>query len=216
MNLQITLDDLATLVTTKKVFKDAVAEESQKYTNQLEKEIMTLKEQVVVLQAALVDQDTAIKTEFDQVKAKLEALHTENGNLQTAFDALKAELDALKDSVEGVDLQPFIDEVQGSISKIDAISESDVPPADTTPPSIPTGLTAANITDVSADLSWDANADAAMFHVFQDGTEIGSGAENSFAVTGLTSATAYSFTVSAEDAAGNVSSVSDAVVVTTL
>ena len=216
MNLQITLDDLATLVTTKKVFKDAVADESKKYIDQLEIKIMALKDQFVALQAAFADQDVTIKTEFDQVKAKFEALHNANNELQANFNALKVELDALKDDVAGVALQSLIDGVQGSIAKIDAISESDVPPADTTPPAIPTDLSAANITAEGFDLSWTADADAVKFEIFQDGTKVGDSDVASFAVTGLAAETAYDFAVNAADAAGNVSSMSDVLNVTTI
>lgn len=216
MNLHITLDDLATLVTTKKVFKDAVAEETNKNINELEKIIMALKDQFAALQVAFANQDVAIKTEFDQVKAKLEALHNESATLQAAFDALKAELDALKGSIEGVDLAPLIAGVDASIAKIDSISESDVPPPDTTPPAIPTDLAATNVTASGVDLSWvEADPDAVGFEVFQDGTKVGDATSNNFSISGLAPETSYVFAVTAKDAAGNVSSPSDGVSVTT-
>lgn len=216
MNLTVTLDDIATLVTTKSVFKKSVAKETKKHINQLEKEIMALKEQFAALQVAFANQDVAIKTEFDQVKAKLEALHSENGNLKTAFDALKVELDAIKDDISGVDLSTLIKGVDDSIAKIDAISESDVPPADTTPPAIPTGLAASNVTADSLDLTWtEDDVDAVAFEVFQDGVKVGDPTSSSFAVTGLSANTDYVFEVTAVDAAGNISSASDALTVTT-
>lgn len=89
---------------------------------------------------------------------------------------------------------------------------------DTTPPSAPTNLTAANITISSVDLSWTASTDnvgVTGYDVYQDGSLIASVTTTSHSVTGLASGTTYAFTVSAKDAAGNVSALSSAVNVTT-
>jgi chitodextrinase len=53
------------------------------------------------------------------------------------------------------------------------------------------------------------------YRVFRNGTQIATSATNSYTATGLTASTTYSFTVSAYDAAGNVSTQSTAVSVTT-
>ena len=89
---------------------------------------------------------------------------------------------------------------------------------DTTAPSVPTGLTAANITINSVDLSWNASTDnvgVTGYDVYQDGTLIASPTGTSYAVTGLASGTTYAFTVRAKDAAGNTSAQSTAINVTT-
>lgn len=211
MSLTITLDDLATLVTTKKVFKDAVAEETKKNTIELENNIMVLKEQLEALKVAVADQTVAIKTEFDQVKAKFEAQKAEIQNLKDAVDALEDKVAEF----EGLDASAELQAVKDSLAAIDAISESDVPPADTTPPAIPVDLVASNVTASGADLSWTADADAVAFEIFQDGTKVGDSTSASFSVSGLAPETAYMFSVNAADAAGNVSSQSDAVSVTT-
>lgn len=90
---------------------------------------------------------------------------------------------------------------------------------DTTAPSAPTSLSASGTTQNSTNLSWNASSDniaVTGYNVFQGSTQIGTATSTSFAVTGLTAATAYSFTVRAKDAAGNVSSTSNTVNVTTL
>lgn len=89
---------------------------------------------------------------------------------------------------------------------------------DTTAPSAPTSLTASGVTSNSVNLSWTASTDnegVASYDVLRDGTVIGNSTNTSFAVSGLTPETQYTFTVVAKDEAGNVSNVSNAAVVTT-
>jgi chitodextrinase len=92
---------------------------------------------------------------------------------------------------------------------------------DTEAPSIPLNLVAANLSQTAFDLSWDNSTDnvgVTGYTVFQDATQIGTtdGATTTFNVTGLTAATTYSFTVTANDAVPNTSAASTALDVTTL
>ncbi|MGY4642462.1 glycoside hydrolase family 6 protein [Cellulomonas sp. URHB0016] len=99
-----------------------------------------------------------------------------------------------------------------------AVGDSNPPPVDTTAPSAPTGLTAGTPTSTSVSLSWTASTDNVAvtgYDVYRGTTLVGSSATTSFSVTGLSASTTYSFTVKAKDAAGNVSSASSAVSVTT-
>jgi len=80
--------------------------------------------------------------------------------------------------------------------------------ADTQAPSAPASLTASNITETTADLSWNASNDnvgVTGYDVYQGTALLGSTVNTSTAITGLSSGTAYTFTVRAKDAAGNVS-----------
>lgn len=91
--------------------------------------------------------------------------------------------------------------------------------SDTTPPSAPTNLTAANTTQTSTDLSWDASTDnvgVTDYDVYQGAVVIGNTSNTNFNVTGLTAATSYAFTVVARDAEGNQSAASNVANVTTL
>lgn len=91
-------------------------------------------------------------------------------------------------------------------------------PADTTPPSVPTGLTAGTTTTTSASVSWTASTDdrgVTGYTVLVDGTAVGTTATTSFTVTGLDAGTSYAVTVRARDAAGNVSAASAPLTVTT-
>jgi chitodextrinase len=92
--------------------------------------------------------------------------------------------------------------------------------ADTTPPTVPTGLTATGITSSSVTLSWNASTDAggsglAGYDVFRGGVQVGSSTTTSFTNTGLAASTSYSFTVRARDGAGNVSAQTAPLSVTT-
>jgi hypothetical protein len=90
---------------------------------------------------------------------------------------------------------------------------------DTTPPSAPTSLVASGTTQTSTNLSWNASTDnvgVTGYDVYQGATIIATVTGTTRQVTGLTPSTAYSFSVRAKDAAGNVSSASNTVNVTTL
>lgn len=90
--------------------------------------------------------------------------------------------------------------------------------SDTTVPSTPASLTASGTTSTSTNLSWTASTDnvgVTGYNIYQGTTLKGSSTTTSFTVTGLTASTAYSFTVKAKDAAGNLSAASNAVSVTT-
>jgi chitodextrinase len=88
---------------------------------------------------------------------------------------------------------------------------------DTTPPSPPT-LTVSGTTSTSTVLSWSGATDnigVTSYNIYQGPTLIGTTTNTTFTVTGLTPSITYSFTVRALDAAGNVSSPSNSVNVTT-
>ncbi|SHF68355.1 Por secretion system C-terminal sorting domain-containing protein [Tenacibaculum mesophilum] len=90
--------------------------------------------------------------------------------------------------------------------------------ADTEAPSAPTNLAASSITATSLTLNWTASTDnvgVTGYDVYQGATKIGSSTTTSYNVTGLTASTAYTFTVKAKDAAGNISVVSNTANATT-
>ncbi|MEU7266261.1 glycoside hydrolase family 6 protein [Streptomyces albidoflavus] len=89
---------------------------------------------------------------------------------------------------------------------------------DTTEPTAPTGLktTATSATTVS--LSWTAATDdtgVTGYDVYRDGTRVGSTTTTAYADSGLAPGTAYTYTVRAKDAAGNVSAPSASLAATT-
>lgn len=92
--------------------------------------------------------------------------------------------------------------------------------SDTTAPSAPTSLTASGTTQTTTNLSWTASTDnvgVTGYDVYQGATLRGSTTTaTTFAITGLTASTAYTFTVKAKDAAGNISAASNTANVTTL
>ncbi|WP_422089873.1 GEVED domain-containing protein [Tenacibaculum ovolyticum] len=91
--------------------------------------------------------------------------------------------------------------------------------ADTTAPSVPSSASATSVTQTTLILNWSASTDnvaVTEYDVYQGATKIGSTANTTTNVTGLTAATGYTFSIKAKDAAGNVSSSSNTVSVTTL
>lgn len=90
--------------------------------------------------------------------------------------------------------------------------------ADTTAPSAPTALTASGTTQTTTTLSWNAatdNVGVTGYDVYRGTTLLGTVSTTTYNVTGLTAATAYTFSVKAKDAAGNISASSNVVNVTT-
>ncbi|CAM1350124.1 GEVED domain-containing protein [Tenacibaculum insulae] len=91
--------------------------------------------------------------------------------------------------------------------------------ADTTAPSAPASLSASNVAQTTLTLNWSAatdNVGVTEYDVYQGSSKIGSTANTSANITGLTAATTYTFTVRAKDAAGNVSLASNVLNATTL
>lgn len=100
-----------------------------------------------------------------------------------------------------------------------ASSALNVTTPDQTAPSVPSGLASANTTQTSTDLSWTASTDnvgVSSYEVLVDGVVNGSTATTSYSVSGLAASTTYAMTVRAQDAAGNPSSSSASINVTTL
>jgi chitodextrinase len=91
--------------------------------------------------------------------------------------------------------------------------------SDTVAPSAPTNLAASGTTQTTTNLSWTASTDnvgVTGYDVYQGATVIGTTTSTTYNVTGLTASTAYTFSVKAKDAAGNISAASNTVNVTTL
>ncbi len=89
---------------------------------------------------------------------------------------------------------------------------------DTTPPSVPTGLSATAISSTQVNCSWTASTDnvgVTGYKVFRGGVQIGTSATTTYSDTTCSAGQTYSYTVSAYDAASNNSAQSTAAVVTT-
>ncbi|HET6289392.1 MAG TPA: fibronectin type III domain-containing protein, partial [Amycolatopsis sp.] len=85
---------------------------------------------------------------------------------------------------------------------------------DTEAPGVPAGLTAADVTQSSVALSWNASSDnvgVVGYDVYNGATLVKTVAGTTATVDGLAPGTEYSFTVVAKDAAGNASAPSAAV-----
>ncbi|WP_438351687.1 discoidin domain-containing protein [Paenibacillus sp. FA6] len=92
------------------------------------------------------------------------------------------------------------------------------PTPDTQAPTAPSNLTTAVVSSNQINLNWTASTDnvgVAGYQVFRDGTQVGTPTGTTFNDTGLTASTAYSYTVKAVDAAGNLSANSNTATATT-
>ncbi|MFD7641779.1 cellulase family glycosylhydrolase [Kitasatospora sp. NPDC059795] len=89
---------------------------------------------------------------------------------------------------------------------------------DTQAPTVPVGLAVTGTTASSVSLSWTASTDntgVTGYDVYRGGSKVASVTGTSYTDSGLSAATAYTYTVRAKDAAGNVSAASSAVTATT-
>ncbi len=105
-----------------------------------------------------------------------------------------------------------------------AVTVSNILP-DTTPPSVPAGLTATAISTSQINLSWVASTDPTVsgqvtsglagYRVYRGGTQIATVTTTSYSDTGLSPSTTYTYTIAAYDVAGNVSAQSSSASATT-
>lgn len=89
---------------------------------------------------------------------------------------------------------------------------------DTQPPSVPTELAVSSLTPTSLILTWTASTDnlaVTGYRIHRSGTQVGTSATTGYSDSGLSPATAYTYTVAARDAAENWSAPSAALTVTT-
>ena len=89
---------------------------------------------------------------------------------------------------------------------------------DTMPPTAPTALTAVSVGSSEVNLGWNASSDAvgvSGYDIFRNGVFLRTVTGLTFSDTGLAASTNYSYFVNARDAAGNSSSPSSTVFVTT-
>lgn len=90
------------------------------------------------------------------------------------------------------------------------------PPTDTTPPSVPSGLTAAATSSSQINLSWSASTgNPTGYQILRNGVQVGTSPSVAYSDDGLMPSTRYTYTIKAYDAANNVSAASPSVNATT-
>jgi chitodextrinase len=148
-------------------------------------------------------------------QAQTTPLATTNGTLQIGGDSFPNEYFA-----------GYIDEVRVYSSALSAAEiQTDMntaigspPTPDLTPPSAPGSVSATALSASQIDLAWTVSSDnvgVTGYVVKRNGAQVGTPTTQSYSDTGLVSETTYSYTVSARDAAGNVSAESAVVSATT-
>jgi chitodextrinase len=109
-------------------------------------------------------------------------------------------------------------DTSGNISGNASVTFAVAAPVDSTPPSVPTNLSATAVSSSAINLTWSASTDnvgVTGYNIYRNNTQIGTSPTNSYSDTGLTASTQYTYTVSAYDAAGNVSAQSGSASATT-
>jgi len=109
----------------------------------------------------------------------------------------------------------------GNISPVSNVASAttNASPIDINAPSVPMNLVASAISTSQIDLSWTASTDdvgVIAYNIYRDNNLIATSTANTFSDTGLSPATVYSYSVSAYDAAANVSAMSVSVSASTL
>src|SRR5208283_3646650 len=110
-----------------------------------------------------------------------------------------------------------------STSSSSSVSAASSP--DTTPPSVPAGLSTTVVSSSQINLAWTTSTDPVVsgqvtsglagYKIYRNGSLLATTATANYQDTGLTASTTYSYTVSAYDAAGNESAQSGSVSATT-
>lgn len=89
---------------------------------------------------------------------------------------------------------------------------------DTTAPTIPGNMAGVGMSPTQVNLSWTASTDniaVAGYRVYRNGTQVASVTGTTYSDSGLTSATSYSYSLAAFDAAGNTSALSPGITANT-
>ncbi|WP_375239288.1 hypothetical protein [Aurantibacter sp.] len=104
-----------------------------------------------------------------------------------------------------------LDGQEGQILSWEQGAPTWVTPADNEAPSVPLNIVAINITETTADVSWDASTDNVgvdSYEIYQDGLLITTVATPSYQFTNLPNIASTNIAIRAKDAAGNVSDAS--------
>jgi endonuclease I/chitodextrinase len=108
------------------------------------------------------------------------------------------------------------DQFNNKSAKSSAINASTL--TDTTPPSVPSNVSASNISGTSFKVTWTASTDDTAvtgYTIYVNGVSKGTISATTYMVTGLTISTSYAVSVSAQDNSGNTSAKSAAINATT-
>ena len=131
-------------------------------------------------------------------------------NLPTSSDYLLRTIQIYKQVGVGV---RYTDRIAAGNTRIGLINGTP-PPPDTQAPTVPTNLGAQAVSSSQINLTWSASTDnvgVSGYRIYRSGAQIGTATGTTYSSTGLGASTAYSYTVSAYDAAGNESAKSAAV-----
>ena len=101
------------------------------------------------------------------------------------------------------------DHSDGVIGLTFAVKNNGTAVTDSQPPSVPANLSATPVSSSQINLNWTASTDnvgVTGYDIYRSGVKVGTSGSNSYSDSNLSPGTAYTYTVSAFDAAGNNSS----------
>ncbi len=142
----------------------------------------------------------------------------QNGTLRTTTNATTLSVTGLNAST-AYNFYVKAKDAAGNVSTAsNTVNITTLTPADTTAPTTST-LSASGTTTSSTNLSWTIASDnigVSGYDIYQNGAFRTSTINTSITITGLAASTVYNFYIKAKDAAGNVSTASNTVNITTL
>nr|WP_232328212.1 fibronectin type III domain-containing protein [Kibdelosporangium sp. MJ126-NF4] len=141
-----------------------------------------------------------------------------NGQSKASVSGTTATIDGLAEDTEYTFTVIAKDAAGNKSAPSAAVKARTLKNPDVTPPTAPTDVRATGVTETSIALAWNASTDdtgVTGYDVFVNGTPKTSAPGTTATVDSLTKGTEYTITVKAKDAAGNVSSPSVAIKVTT-
>jgi chitodextrinase len=154
----------------------------------------------------------------DYGTARSQLVDTTPGSMMSFFDAPLTVGKTLVDPVTGISITTVSVSPLGAMARITFGGANPVSPADTSPPTQPSNLSATPLDATHISLSWTASSDnvaVAGYRIYRGSTLVSSVSTPGFADTGLVAGTSYTYQVFAFDAAGNTSTVATATGTTT-
>jgi len=130
-----------------------------------------------------------------------------DGHLVTTITGTAQNLSGLDPSTSYTVSVTAID-AAGNESSAGSVTLTTTAAPDTTPPTAPSNVTASNIAETTADISWTASQDlvgVVSYNVYMGGSLAGNVTGTSTSLSGLTANTTYTVSITALDAAGNES-----------
>ncbi|WP_308636107.1 chitobiase/beta-hexosaminidase C-terminal domain-containing protein [Paenibacillus silvisoli] len=148
---------------------------------------------------------------IDAAVTSVQGMQSQVNRIDSTVSSVQVQVNSVADSVSA--MQSQVSRIDSSVASL--IGTGTAP--DTTAPT-PTVVSSSNVTENAVTLSWTASTDnvgVTGYDVYQGVTKLATVTGTQYTVTGLSASTEYTFQVLAKDAAGNISTSSNIVTITT-